>query len=112
MRLTIQNSSFLVILVGINPRRNEVWMPVVSKMRRRLFSWKYKNLSLGGRVVLINAILSNLPIFYLSFYKAPKVIIDEFIKIQRGFLWGGVEEMRKLLGLVGRRFVCLRRRDA
>lgn len=47
-------------------------------------------------MVLINAILSNLSIFYFSFYKTSKAIINELIKIQRGFLWGGVEENKKI----------------
>ncbi|XP_058725633.1 uncharacterized protein LOC131596916 [Vicia villosa] len=38
--------------------------------------------------------LGSLPIFTLSFYKAPKKIIREINKIQSNFLWGSVEEKR------------------
>lgn len=50
--------SFLCILVRVNPRRKDVWRPIVSKIRIRLSSWKNKKLSMGGRVVLLNFILT------------------------------------------------------
>lgn len=77
---------FLGIPIGINPRRKESWVPIVSKIRRRLAVWHNRFLSIGGRVVLLNYVLSNIPIFFFSFYKALKVIIKYIIKIQRTFL--------------------------
>lgn len=51
---------------------------------------------MGGRVVLLNAVLTSLPVYYLSFYKAPKKVINSLIQIQRRFLWGGLGEGRKI----------------
>lgn len=45
---------------------------------------------------MINAVLSSLPVYYLSFYKAPKKVLDKIIQIQRRFMWGGSEECRKI----------------
>lgn len=78
--------TYLGIPLGANPRRSESWQPMVDKLRRRLSSWKRKNLSLGGRIVMINSVLTNLPIYFLSFMKAPKKVIKEMISIQRNFL--------------------------
>ncbi|KAI5415249.1 hypothetical protein KIW84_040626 [Lathyrus oleraceus] len=88
--------NFLGIPVGINPRRKKVWHPIFSKMKKRLSTWKNKNISIGGRVVILNAILSNILIFYFSFFKALKAIIKEIIKIQKNFIWGGREEKKKI----------------
>ncbi|XP_058725636.1 uncharacterized protein LOC131596919 [Vicia villosa] len=87
---------FLGISVGINLRRCDVGRPLVSKLRRRIGSWQNKQLSIGGKVVLLNSILSSIPIFFFSFYKAPKSIIKEIIAIQRSFLWGGDEDKKKI----------------
>ncbi|XP_050909583.1 uncharacterized protein LOC127123404 [Lathyrus oleraceus] len=73
----------------------ESWVPIVSKIRRRLAGWHNRLLSIGGRVVLLNSILSNLPIFFFYFYEAPKMVLKEIIKIQRMFLWGGCEDVKK-----------------
>jgi hypothetical protein len=40
-------------------------------------------------VVLINSVLSAIPIFYLSFFKLPSCVRLEIISLQRNFLWGG-----------------------
>lgn len=80
---------FFGLSVGINPRHYSTWLPVIDNMRKQLSSWKMRHLSGGGRVILINSVLSSISIFYLSFFKAPKRVINEFISIQRNFLWGG-----------------------
>lgn len=47
-------------------------------------------------MVLINAVLLSLPIYYLSFYSAPKKVINKIIQMQIRFIWGGSEECRKI----------------
>lgn len=42
-----------------------------------------------GRITLINLILSSLPIFFFSFYKAHVSIWKEIDKVRQQFLWGG-----------------------
>lgn len=61
---------------------------MIDKLRKRLSLWQGRHLSMGGRVTLINSVLNSIPLYYLSFYKAPKVVIKSLIKIQRNFLWG------------------------
>ncbi|XP_058775361.1 uncharacterized protein LOC131649626 [Vicia villosa] len=86
---------FLGIPVAINPRRCSTWRPIVDKLRKRLGGWHHKHLSIGGRVVLLNCVLSSIPIFFFYFYKAPKAIVKEIIAIQRSFLWGVRREGRR-----------------
>ncbi|KAK2445049.1 hypothetical protein QL285_016023 [Trifolium repens] len=80
---------FLGIPVGANPRRSATWKPVVDAMTKRLNSWSSRHLSYGGRVTLINFVLASLPLYFFSFYKAPCCVINQLVKIQRNFLWGG-----------------------
>lgn len=48
-----------------------------------------KALSFGGRLTQIKFVLSSLPNYYMSLFKAPQgVIIDTLEKIRRKFLWG------------------------
>lgn len=55
-------------------------------------SWKGKHLSIGGRLTLIKASLSNLPMCYMSLFPVPKGIIAKIQAIQRNFLWSGGSE--------------------
>ena len=41
-------------------------------MRKKLASWVAKMLSYKDRLVLINSVLTSLPIFLLSFFEIPK----------------------------------------
>ena len=78
---------YLGVQVGGNPRRMQFWEPVVEKVKARLSVWKGKCLSFAGRLCLIKSVLTSIPLFYLSFYKAPKSICDKISSIQRSFLW-------------------------
>ncbi|PNX97198.1 cysteine-rich receptor-like protein kinase, partial [Trifolium pratense] len=80
---------FLGLPVGANPRSLNTWKPVVESMTKRLSGWNGRHLSIGGRVTLINSVLSSLPLYFFSFFKAPKGVIQQLVKIQRNFLWGG-----------------------
>jgi hypothetical protein len=86
----------LGLLIGANPRRLSTWVPVVKKIRKKLNSWGNKHISLGGRLVLINSVLNSIPIFYLSFMKMPTQVIKKVTRIQREFLWGGVNGGKNL----------------
>ncbi|MCH95123.1 LINE-1 reverse transcriptase like, partial [Trifolium medium] len=88
--------SYLGLPVGANPRRSSTWDPLIDKLRKRLLYWRNKYVSLGGRIVLINAVLNSIPIYYLSFMKLPMVVKKKIIRIQREFLWGGVKGGRKI----------------
>lgn len=72
---------YLGLPIGVNPRLLSTWKHVVDTIRKRLSSWANKNLSIGGKVVLIKSILSALPVYFLSLFKAFPGIISriEFI---------------------------------
>lgn len=101
---------FLRIPIGANPRRRDTWKPVVDSMRARLSSWEGCHLSMGARVTFINSILSSLRLYFFSFYKAPKVVLNELIKIQRIFMGGQMMMRGKYVGWLERAFVGQRRK--
>jgi hypothetical protein len=86
--------NYLGLPVGANPRSYATWVPMLDAIKRRLGSWGNKFVSLGGRIVLINAVLNSLPIFFLSYLKMPVKVWREVVKIQRNFLWGGLENKK------------------
>ena len=92
---------YLGVLIGVSPKRKEIWEPVILRIQKRLAMWKCKFLSFGGRVTLINSVLTSLPLYYMSIFKAPIGVIKRIDKIRRAFLWGGNGEKRKWRKLNG-----------
>lgn len=64
-KVTIIPFTYLCIPIAANPRRKSMWEPMLDKLRSKLPCWKQKSLSFGGRMILINSILSFLPFFIL-----------------------------------------------
>ena len=62
---------YLGMVIGGNPRRCKFWKPIVNKIRSRLSRSKDRLLSMTGRICLIKSVISALPLFYFSFFKAP-----------------------------------------
>jgi len=50
----------------------------------------------GGRITIINYVLTTLPIYLLSFYRIPKKVVQKIVSIQRNFLWGGDNDISKI----------------
>jgi hypothetical protein len=86
---------YLGLPVGGNSARAITWDPLLEKISKKLFSWGNRYLSLGGRIILLNSVLNAVPIFYLSFFKMPACVAKKIVRIQRKFLWGGMEGGRK-----------------
>jgi hypothetical protein len=53
------------------------WNQIEERFQKKLSSWKGKLLSVGVRLVLINSILSSLPMYMLSFFRIPKGILKK-----------------------------------
>jgi len=50
---------------------------IQDRMEKKLSSWKGKLLSAGGRLVLINSILSSLPMFMMSFFEISRGVLKK-----------------------------------
>ena len=82
--------------IGGDSRKLSFWKPVVDRIVSRLSSWNHKFLSFGGHLVLLKSVLSSLPVYFLSFFKAPAGIISSIESIFKFFFWGGCEDNRKI----------------
>ena len=70
---------FLITYLGIpiHYRRltNVEWKHIKETLQKRLSSWKGKLLSLGGILVLINSVLSNMVLYMISFFQLSKGVL-------------------------------------
>jgi len=101
---------YLGMPIGGNVRHLSFWEPLINLIKARLSGWKSKHLSLGGRLVLLKSVLSSLPVYALSFFKAPAGIVSSIESILNCFFFGGgVMTTGKFIGLTGTLFVGVRR---
>jgi uncharacterized protein YpuA (DUF1002 family) len=56
---------------------NKDWEKIEERIEKKLSSWKEKYLSVVGRLVLINSVLSSLPMFILSFFDVLKGVLEK-----------------------------------
>ena len=87
---------YLGLPIGGNPRRLSFWDPIVNRIKTRLLGWNSRFLSFSGRLILLKAVLTSLPIYALSFFKAPPGIISSIESLLNKFFWGGSEDSRKI----------------
>ncbi|KAF6172122.1 hypothetical protein GIB67_029540 [Kingdonia uniflora] len=69
--------------------------PLVEKIKRRATGWAGSLLSLQGRVVLVQSVLSSISIYSMGIYKWPASLIKEGERILHNFFWSGEPDSRK-----------------
>lgn len=68
---------YLGIPVHFRKLNYKDWKIIEERIENNLSSWKGKHLSIGGRLVLVNSVLSSLAMFMMSFFKRYR---EEFFK--------------------------------
>ena len=55
---------------------------------------------MGGRLTLVNSVLSALPLYYLSFFKLPCWVIKKIDVTRSKFFWSGSRNTSSTFGLL------------
>lgn len=84
---------------------------MIDSLRKKLAGEKGKLMLIGGRMVLLNFVQNILPLYFFSFYKALRTIIQKLMAIQRWFLCVWCNDSKKFSGSVGRRYVYLSHKE-
>jgi hypothetical protein len=74
---------------------NKDWKHVEERFQKRLNCWRSKMLFVGGTLVLINSVLSSLPMFMLSFFEVPKGVLKKLDYFRSHFFWQNDEHKKK-----------------
>jgi hypothetical protein len=71
------------------------WQPLIDKSLKKLVpvltipQWKGGCMSIAGRFILISVSLNNPPMYHMSVYLLPKMIVNKLDQIRRRFFWQG-----------------------
>ena len=65
------------------------WQPVLDKVETRHGGWRARLLSRGGRFVMLKAVLSAIPTYFMSIFRMPVRVRRRLEAVMRGFFWRG-----------------------
>jgi mannosylglycoprotein endo-beta-mannosidase len=71
------------------------WRPAEEKVEKKCPCWQGGPLSFGGRIILTEICLSNVPGFMMSFFRVPKGVLKRFDFFRARVLWQEREGVRK-----------------
>jgi hypothetical protein len=86
---------YLGILIHYRRLTLAEWKSVEERLQQCLSSWKGKLLSLGGRLILINSVLTNMVLYMISFFLLPKGVLHRLDYYRSRFFWQGDSEKKK-----------------
>jgi len=79
---------YLGLPIGGDPRKLDFWRPILTCIISRLSNWKSKFLSFGGRLILLKYVMSSVPVYFFSFFKATTGIISSIKSFFNFFFLG------------------------
>ncbi|GJY96037.1 hypothetical protein Tco_0512398 [Tanacetum coccineum] len=88
---------YLGLPVGKDMRKSVNWNGVIDRFSKKLSTWKANMLSIGGRLTLVKSVLENLPIYFLSLFRAPASVIKKMESIRMRFFWEVNANERKII---------------
>jgi len=84
--------TYLRLSLSIGSLKKQLWRPLINKIQKKLARWKGRMLSLGGKITMINAVLTALSTYFLSFFVLPHWVEMEIYSLRRRFLWGSTQK--------------------
>lgn len=84
-------ASYLGLPLGGKRKVKSFWDPVVKGIYQRLAGWRGNYLSKGGTLTLIKSVLSNLPVYLMSLFRAPLSVLQKIDKARRDFFWSSMD---------------------
>ena len=67
----------------------EDWQPLLDRIDKRLAAQKGHSLSRGGRLILVNSVLTSLSLYFMSFFYLPQWVVEHIDRLRRAFFWIG-----------------------
>jgi hypothetical protein len=84
---------------------SDCFLHFVERIIQRINGWKEKQLSIGGKEILLKAVAQAIPVYAMSVFQIPKGVCKKMMDAISQFWWGDDENSNKMLGLLGGSYV-------
>jgi len=95
-----QTFRYLGIPICLNSLPNSAWTQTLENLKNKLDHWGAFWINLVGHIVLINSVLSALPIFQFSSLLSPQTVKSSISILLGCFLWEGGKKYKKIFHLI------------
>jgi hypothetical protein len=96
-------STFFVTYLGLPLSEKRLakmdYLSLIHRIAARLLGSSATFLLLAGKIILTNAVLLSLPMYFMTAFILPKWVIREIDVIRRNFLWRGIDANSKKIHL-------------
>lgn len=80
--------TYLGMPLSVKKPDKQAFMPLIEKLQNRLQGWQSKLLSRGGRLQLMQAVLSAIPVYFMSCFKLPIWVVERIERKPKGIPMG------------------------
>lgn len=84
----------LPMILGSSKR--DFFGSVKERIEKRILGWKERFLSKAGREILIKSIAQSIPNFAMSYFRFPKILLNQIRSMVNNFFWGQRKKERKM----------------
>ena len=90
------SDKYLGLPAMVGADRSDCFKHFIERIKQRIQGWMEKQLSVGGKEILLKAVAQAIPVFAMSVFCLPKGICKEITDIIASFWWGDDEENKKM----------------
>lgn len=80
---------YLGFILKAKGNRKQDWKWLIDRFYKKISSWEMRFLSLAGRYILVQAVLSQLAVYWAHLYLLPASVISKMVSLAANFVWGG-----------------------
>jgi hypothetical protein len=90
------SDKYLGLPTIIGPDMSDCFLHLVERIIERINGWKEKQLSVGGKEILLKAVAQAIPVFAMSVFQLPKGICKRMMDAIAKFWWGDDDNNNKM----------------
>ena len=92
----LRQGKYLVLPSVIGKSKDQVFAEIKEKVGEKLFEWKEKIPSIGGKEVLIKAVIQAIPAYTMSCFQLLKGLCEDLERMESNFWWGQRDQEAKM----------------
>jgi hypothetical protein len=90
------SDKYLGLPAMVGADRSDSFIHLLERAIKRLKVWREKFLSVGGKEILLKAVIQSLLVFAMAVFNIPKKICKQITDEMSGFWWGDTDEQKRM----------------
>ncbi|KAK3188605.1 hypothetical protein Dsin_028166 [Dipteronia sinensis] len=96
MKLVECHEKYLGLPCFTGRSKRKLFTDIVDRVWNKIKGWSEKLLSVGGKEILIKAVIQSIPTYAMTLFRLPKTLILEIHRLCNRFWWGSTDNDRKI----------------